>query len=487
MSLRDDIDESNGEEEYNNHACSSSSSSGITQSIGKKTFFSNILKFSEPVKKPQGRQINTSFRPISKTPFSFPSSSSSSRPLQIPENLWKKELSQPERILNILSYANFTIQHHYVPFKYIHYFPIGCSSSHAFGIIKEKSDGAYYPIVMELNPGKMDLPYTAMTEGREFKSPWKKRLEGFDAYLGSCVYNDFVAVVTYNSITVMHATWKIIMEDTFAPFHSVDCCVMNHEFLCVFGTFYKTAKQELLIYRWCFSNKPVIRKVMDQTISSIRLVVEGEDTLLLVNMDNNMGFTSIYRIKNKHQGELGSFIVLDKQTSSDDDGEDDIVDHDTEFSSIKKRSPPLLFEENIQWYFELKQRFVLGTDGETVQYSKVFEDGTVSQITKTAIHSKIPSGEISSITEMESLPIEFIEYTPGIFAIHDSRNAVKFYNNLGVEISVVKAELITEPMRMLGLKVHSPGRYYDSLTVCSDGRTLALLLTYGCLCTILPY
>jgi hypothetical protein len=216
-------------------------------------------------------------------------------------------------------------------------------------------------------------------------------------------------------------------------------------------------------------------------MTSMKLVTEKEDTLLFVNSGNNEGFTLIFQIKNNHEGELGRFVVLDHSTSDEETY--------TEFSLIDEKHIDEKYSEDEKgnWELVFRQKFILSSQQEDILYANAFNDGTVFQTTRTSVHAKTIRGGITSVIQLESTPIDAICYLPGIYVTHDMKNIVRFYNDELVEVSVAKSEMILEPMRILGQEIPLFDHFYNSLGICTDGKTIALLLTYGCLCVITPY
>lgn len=382
-------------------------------------------------------------------------------------------LSRKELLIRTITRSMFNINRHYIPFKHVGFFPIGCTSSYAFGVIKQKSDGGFYPVVIQLNNNILRMPYNACTINNKFLSPWKKRLEGFDSYLGGCAFDSFVCVVTHESVIILNNEWVIQMLDNSINFEEVAFCVMNHEFLVIVGSIY--GHRKMIIYQWYHHSRPIIQKSIKTTIYSVNLVLEGKDTLLFINMENNNGFSLVYRIKDVQQGELGSFIVLDE---SDDE------DTDTDVLSVSGFQPT---QSAPRWSLINCNKFTLSSEPTNIVFSKMTNDGTIVQVTKTGINSRLQNGSLYSFPEMSFSPIDVISYDEGIYVVHDTRNSLRFYDMFDSEITVVKSEDILSPM--LTLKCHLPPLikyYYNSLSLCSNNTTIAFLLTSGCLCFISP-
>lgn len=377
-------------------------------------------------------------------------------------------VSRKSRVLNVLSKGNFSIDRHYIPFKHVNFFPIACTGTHAFGIIKQRVDGTFHPVVMKLENNVLSLPYNAYIANNRFVSPWRQRLEGFDSYLGGCAFGNFMCIVTHESVVVLGADWTLTMLDSSTSFDEVSCCVMNHEFLVIVGMMQQ--QKRLLIYRWNHSARSIIRKNIKLAILSIKLVVEGDSTLLFTNIHDNNGFVAIYKIKDTQQGDFGSFIVLDEYQSS----------------SASTSSSSQQGDDSSRWSLVTCNNFTLLSNPENVLFSKMVNDGTVVQITKEGITARFLDESISSFSEMEAPPVDVISYTEGIYIVHDEKNALRFYDMFDFEITVAKSEDILAPMLLLKRPIPPVSYYYDSISLCLNNRTIALLLTSGCLCFISP-
>lgn len=382
--------------------------------------------------------------------------------------------SRKDLIIRSIAHATFHIERHYIPFRCIQFFPVGCTSSHAFGVIKQAGDGAFYPVAMQLGSDIYSLPYDAHSANSRFVSPWRKRLEGFDSYLGGCAFNNFICLITQESVVVLNNKWCVTMLDNSIFFKEISFCVMNHEFLVVVGTIHQ--QQRLVVYQWYQHSKPIIRKNVKVKILSVKLVLEGEDTLLFTNMSDNKGFTSIYRIKDTQQGGLGSFIVLD-EGDNDDDVYDDNFSPSQSYPSQKK--------ETSRWSLISCNTFTLVSEEKTVLFSKMINDGAIIQVTDSGVSARFLDESLYSFPEMCFSPIDVISYHEGIYVVHDKRNSIRFYDMFDSEITVVKSEDILAPMLSSKCKIPTPIEYYyDSISLCSNKNTIALLLTSGCLCFI---
>lgn len=380
--------------------------------------------------------------------------------------------SRKDLIIRSIAQSTFHIDRHYIPFRHIQFFPIGCTSSHAFGVIKQTGDGAFYPIVMHLGCGIFNLPYDACRNNNRFTSPWRKRLEGFDSYLGGCAFNNLICLITHESVVILNNEWCIQMLDNSIFFKEVSFCVMNHEFLVIVGMIHQ--QQRLVVYRWYQHSKPIIKKNIKVKLLSVKLVLEGKDTLLFTNVADNKGFTSIHRIKDTQQGEFGSFIVLDE---GDDDDDNDAFDSSQSFLSQNKNIS--------RWSLIKCNNFTLASEEKNVLFSKMINDGTLIQVTDSGVNARFLDDSLYSFPEMCFSPVDVISYHEGIYVVHDRRNSLRFYDMFDSEITVVKSEDILAPMLSLKCKIPTPIEYYyDSISLCSNKNTIALLLTSGCLCFI---
>jgi hypothetical protein len=398
------------------------------------------------------------------------------------ENIYRSiPMSAKERMINLLCRRDFLIKRHYVPFRYNHFFPIGCTNTHAFGVIKKRSDGGFYPISLCFTNFLLEEPSEAYAKSKPFVSPWKQRLEGFDSYLGGCAYLSYLCVITHTAVAVLNADWLLIMVDNRVRFEKITCCTMNHEFLVIVG---KIKNQDrIIIYRWYYSNEIVIQKNMTTEIISVKLVVEDRNTVLYVNIQKNEGYTSVHPIKDNQQGELGSFIVLNNEDASTSSSSSSSFSwssssflSSSEFDQTSKK----------RWSFGMNHRFtLLLKEPETVMFSKMLQDGCVLQFTKKGIFS-CHGTTISNFSKMASTPIDAVLYGHGIYAAHGMDNTLRFYDMFKKEISVLGRENILAPMIILQREIPAIKYYYDSIALFSDKKSIALLLPYGCLCVITP-
>lgn len=396
------------------------------------------------------------------------------------ENIYRGiPMSAKERLINLLSRRDFLIKRHYVPFRYNHFFPVGCTNTHAFGVIKKRSDGGFYPISLCFANFLLEEPNEAYAKSKPFISPWKQRLEGFDSYLGGCVHLSYLCIITHTAVAVLNADWVLMMVDNRIRFEKITCCAMNHEFLVIVG---KIKNQDrMVIYRWYHSNEVVIQKNMTTEIISVKLVVEDRTTVLYVNIQKNAGYTSVHSIKDNQQGELGSFIVLNNEDASPSSSS---FSSSSTSSSLSSSG----FDQNSKkrWSLEMNHRFtLLSKEPETVMFSKMLQDGCVLQFTKKGVFS-CHGTTISNFSKMTSTPIDAILYGHGIYAAHGMDNTLRFYDMFKKEISVLGRENILAPMIILQREIPAIKYYYDSIALFSDKKSIALLLPYGCLCVITP-
>jgi len=392
-------------------------------------------------------------------------------------------MSPKERLINLLSRRDFVIKRHYVPFKHNHFYPIGCTNTHAFGVIKKRVDGEFYPVVLYFSDIFLEEPYEARLKRKRFVSPWEQRLEGFDSYLGGCVFASYVCIITHTTLVVFRADWTTMMIDNRIYFEKITCCTMNHEFLVIVGQI--KDKNRMVVYRWNHSSDVIIQKNTTMEILSVKLLIENGNSLLYVNTQKNNGYTYTHLIKDSQQGEFGSFIVLKNEDSFASDPSASSLSSSPSSSSSSSSSQFNLTAKS-RWNLEILNKFILSPKhANTVVFSKTVQDGSILQFTKKGI-SCFNAETIFDFPNMVSIPIDSIFYGHGIYAVYDVKNTIRFYDSFKKEISVVKYEDILAPMILLQRQIPPIQYYYDSISLFSDKKSIALLLSYGCLCVITP-
>lgn len=391
-------------------------------------------------------------------------------------------MSPKEKIINLLSRRDFVIKRHYIPFKYNHFYPIGCTNTHAFGVIKKRTDGEFYPVVLCFSEIFLEEPYEARLKRKRFVSPWKQRLEGFDSYLGGCVFASYVCIITHTTLAIFRADWSTMMINNQVCFEKITCCTMNHDFLVIVGQIKN--KNRMIIYRWGHSSDAIIQKNIVTEILSVKLVIENENTLLYVNIQKNNGYTYTHLIKDSQQGEFGSFVVLKNEDSFSLDPSASSPPRclSSSSSSLSRFNS----SAESRWTLEVRNKFILSPKyTNTVMFSKTVQDGSILQFTKKGI-SYFNTETVFDFPNMVSMPIDSISYGHGIYAVCDVKNTIRFYDSFKKEISVVKYEDILAPMIILERQIPPIQYYYDSISLFSDKKSIAMLLSYGCLCVITP-
>lgn len=367
-------------------------------------------------------------------------------------------LDYNRHIVSRLASNTLKVAWFHVPFPHTSFYPIGCTRTHAFGVIQ--NEHGFIPVRIKLSLSDLDNPFFAQQENREFKQSWEKRLCGLNSFYGGCAYEDNVCVIDSSKILIFDLNWKTTFCVEHAAITRVTSCAMNNNFLVIVGKQNTSENQFIWIYERRDRGSLILTRsnTLKSSVLSVKLFEDNHKQLIFINFLEQKGYTAIYEIVDNF---TGAFVMLrsDDETAQKKRWE------------LKKLRDVTLFE------FPEK---------ENINFTKQLSDGTIIQVADTSISRALSSEKIFTRTELLEKPVDVIRYGENILAVHNVRHSVRFFDNSMNEVGLVTSELLLGPMVIFQQNIPFVEYQYDSMVLFSDQGHFALLLTCGCLCVIFP-
>lgn len=345
-----------------------------------------------------------------------------------------------ERQLARLSSGKWVIQQHYIPFPRTQWYPIGCTRTHAFAVIK--GDRAEYtPICMHLVYRNMTRPSQCVEPPREFVSPWKRYPEPFADFIGGCAHEDRMCLVLRDGVLVINATWKVQLRDNCLTLSALVSCAMNARFLVLVGVETGMTSQSMFVYD--FHTAPARRVYYDGRVAV---------PIRAVSLLNNIEHAVLVQCENGRTRR----VLLQEQTRGPRLAVKDVGDLTTTAPSER----PLLAKE-------------LADSSRIVQ---------LIDSTFVLIKSK---DDVDRTSMLRQLVVDVADYNDGIVVCHDSNNALHFFTSKLAHVISVPWESIAAASLLYENGVPSILRPYASLGRCLDAPGIVVLLaSFGALVTI---
>lgn len=365
------------------------------------------------------------------------------------------------------------IEWHHIPFSFTHCVPLGCTDSHVFAMIKDGHE--HFLVCSHLRSKQMMTPFMSLYSDTPFVSPWRKRMEGFPNFLGGCAHGEFACVVTSHATMVFSSVWRMPLLNSELPFSKVYSCDMNDEFLVVAGVAGDTAirrtgvtghtardnqKGAVLVFRWRVSSVPIIKKPLIRNFHSVTMSKYCNDTMFVVTRSAATTEDPVcaYSISHPYEHQHGMFKVLDSEG-----------------------------EEEQPWTLTFLKRLVLSSTFNNVAFVKELGPASIVQSSADTVIGMFENNRIRARKIEEAKIVDIVAILHGITVLHDSSNALHFYDCLEREVYVVTNDSIMEPFLndLVRREKMFPERPYRSLGFCSDSaRSLALFLNAGALVVI---
>lgn len=339
-----------------------------------------------------------------------------------------------------LSNGKWIIQQHYIPFPRTQWYPIGCTRTHAFAVIKS-SHTEYTPICMHLVYRNMLRPSQCVASSREFVSPWKRYPEPFSGFLGGCAYEDRMCLVLRDRVLVIDSKWKVQLRDNCLALSSLVSCTMNGRYLVVVGVETGVYSQAMFIYDFHLS-------------PARRLFYDGNLTppVISVSLLNNIEHAMLVQCINGRTRRT----LIQEQPRAPRVCLKDVGDLTTAASDER----PLLAKE-----LACTSRIV--------------------QLIDTAFVLVKSKDDVDRTSMVKQTFVDVADYNDGVVVAHDSNNSLHFFTSKLIHIISVPWESIAAASLLYENGVPSILRPYASLSRCVDAPDVVVLLaSFGALVTV---
>ncbi len=339
-----------------------------------------------------------------------------------------------------LSNGKWVIHQHYIPFEHTQWYPVGCTRTHAFAVIKSRHD-EYTPICMHLAYSGMARPSQCLSASQDFISPWKRYSEPFSGFLGGCAHGERVCLVLRDGVLVIDSMWKTRLRDNCFALSTLVSCTMNARYLVVVGVETGMSSQSMIVYDFHLS--PPRRILYDPAIQPpVRTVslLNDIEHAMLVQCEN--GRTR--RVLIQEQQRRPRFVVKDMG----------------DLTTIPSDERPHIAKE-------------------------LADSSRIVQIVDTAFVLVKSKDDVDRTAPWRQLFVDVADYSDGVVVSHDSNNALHFFTSKLVHIISVPWESIAAASLLYENGVPSILRPYASLSRCVDSPdTVVLLASFGALVTI---
>lgn len=349
--------------------------------------------------------------------------------------------SPEKRLHSRLMNGKWAIHHHYIPFPRSQWYPIGCTRTHAFAVIKSES-GGYTPICMQLVYRTMVRPSQCLVPPRDFVSPWRRYPEPFADFLGGCAHEDRMCLVLRGGLLVIDANWMVHLRDNCITLATLVSCSMNGRYLVVVGVETGMETQSLFVYD--LRTRPACRvhytSVVEPAIRAVSLLANIEGAML-VQCENG-------RTRR---------VLLAEQSRGSRYQLKDVGDLTTTAPSER----PLFAKE-------------------------LSETSRIVQLLGNAFILVKSKDDVDRASMAKhQLFVDVIDYEQGVVAGQDANNSLHFFTSKLTHIISVPWETIAAASLLYENGVPSILRPYPSLGRCVDAPdVVTLLASFGALVTI---
>lgn len=334
-----------------------------------------------------------------------------------------------ERFVRVLSQGRAQIKHHYIPYYYTAWHPIGCTDSHAFAVLQ--NDSAFSIVSIRLVASAMQRPSQTLCGTNTFTTPWMRHAETFTNYLGGCAHKNKLCVISTRKIVVFDSAMKVILNDSTLSLSSLVTCSMNQCYLMIVGVEVTEKAQSLFVYK-LDTHPPV--KVIQYT--NLKYPLTNVQLLSSISNAVLMQYEKKKTVKAKIEcNEMRRYHVVKL-------GE---ISHDfTQFPTFAKE-------------LSETRRIVQIYDKQVV----ALEPGRVVRISPPA----------------DRFIVDAIDFHHGVTITHDAANTLRFYDDTMKFVTMISWERLVAPTLQYDEKVPSIILPYNSLSVCQDDKNIIAVLT----------
>lgn len=366
-----------------------------------------------------------------------PSFSFSIIPMAAPPRGISIQETPQETFVRELSQGRTQIKHHYIPYHYTEWHPIGCTDSHAFAVLQ--NDSAYSIVSIRLMNSMLQRPSQTLSSSSAFTSPWLRHAETFTNYLGGCAHKNRLCVITTRKIVVFDSAMKTLLNDATVSLSALTACSMNHSYLVVVGVEVTKTTQSLFIYK--LDVHPPVKVIQYTNFKHVL-----RDVQMLSSIQNAM------------------LMQYDKRK--------------TLKASIK-------CDDARRYYISKVGEISQDIDTFPTLSKELSETRRILQIYDKQVVALEPGRVVRMTAPADRAIVDASDFQHGVMITHDAANTIRFYDQSMKFVTMIPWESLVAPTFYYDKKIPSIAHPYNSLSVCQDDKNIiAILASTGELITV---